>query len=643
MRDRFFIGIFKNSVIFFFYRKFIITFVYIFKIYRPNHAKLQKLYDMKKTLPLSLAILATLTATAETLPVKSGLLSGEYAHSLSDNGQWLVSEIDQEMSLKATNLLNPEQYVVWIFSGIDEDRSFNTGFTRDVSDNGIVVGEDWNIPAYFDMNADKPQWIALDGVSRNMGVVSACVGAITPDGTMIVGAIGDKGMMDFDEQQMTYPCLWRRQADGTFGKVEYLPNPGKDYFGEDPQYVNCTSVSADGSVIGVSMRSGSGFWHFPYVYILGEDGKYTPKMLGESLVNPNGIEVVPSPGDYYGPEAPNYELYMTREELAKLMGPVGQAWLESQIAAGVTEDWLPVYELQFAATLMSDAERAEYEPLLNAFLEEYVPWLEARLKYEEFLNDVADHGISFSFNNVYLSPDGKYLYATAIPGTGGNYFPVRFDVATGEATLYDNSKNMLISGITSDYSVLTHEYSEDSDLYRMAYIYPQGETKPMTIIDYWKHVGNTNAYNFMEDNCYRGVLTGFTSQGAPQFDDTWTVGKPVTNADMSIMAFANSTAYWEVVPDPNSFMATFILNTTADYNAVESVEAGADISLNIVGAGCVEVKGEVKSLEIYDLSGTKVYAVANPQGVVATNLAGGVYVVRAVKANGEALTRKALF
>lgn len=597
---------------------------------------------MKKSLLFLFTGLLACASAAAAPSVKSGVYYGAAVSSISDNGNWMVCEMDQSNSVWIFDLANNLNWMS-VFSGDDGDIDYTIAFTRAVSDEGTVVGEVWNVPSVWKNGV----WTNLPGwVRDDSGYVYCAMGAITPDGSMIVGSLGKGGgsLMGEDdddpmeEYQMTYPCVWYRQADGTYGEPVFLPNTGKDFFGRNPQYVNCIAVSQDGKTIGAMMRSGSGYFHFPLAYTLNDNGEWELKILGMNLVNPKGYTPSPWPGDYWGPEQPNYEPYMTSEELSRFYREADEIAGRMQ-AEGKTEEEITLWEIQYAMNYMSPEKQAEYKPVLDAFLEAWTKWDTEWKKYEESMEQIMGTGFDFEFNNIRLSPDGKYIYSSAKAGLSSTFTPVRIDIESDTYELYPNNINFLISDVTSDYSILGHEYNQDTDFYRTAYIFPKGDKTPVPLYEYYRD--KKTVYDWMEDNMYRSVVVSVTPSGNEQYDDRWCMGKPVSTPDMSLLGFAASSLYWENPPTTNE--VTFLMNVD-ELTGVEGVVADdVDASLSPLRGGIIEVKGELASVAVYDLTGTAVFTLANPSGLVSTGLPSGIYVVKALKASGEVIAKKALF
>lgn len=595
---------------------------------------------MKKSLLIGASLLSFTVMNAQS-NVPSQVINGVSISSISDNGKWIVGET----GINSIRIINLETDQAWNYnwSGAENDEGYTTGTSRAISDEGVVAGEVSSVPSYW----KGGKWSALKGYTRDSyGVINALVKAITPDGSMIVGGLGKGGSMyDDGDVQFLFPCVWMRNDNGTYGDPVWLPSPEKDLFGRVPQRVTCLAVSTDGKAIAAQMTDGSGYFHIPYFYFLNDNGEWEMKEMGMDLVNPRNVPLAHYPGDYYGPELPNYEDYLDDKGWEEFDAAY-PAWFYAQEEAGYSGDMQKLHLGEFVSTFMSGIKKQQYLQLYNKFAAEYGPWVEQLDKYNSSFDQLLRTGVDFVMNNGLISPDGKYIYYTAEQGTPGNldvqsFLPVRIEVATGASQLYPNPYNLVLTSVTADYTVLAAPYSQDGDLYREAYLYPQGDGELISVVDYFKD--NAPVYNWLEEHCYQSVVVSATGT-SETFDDEWCLGMPYATPDMSLIGMAASTLYWQTPPDPRSNFITFLLNTNGnEEDGVEAIVDTNDATVSALPGGGVALAGDFSSLTVYDLSGTRVFHALNPSGTISTGLSSGVYVINAVKASGESINIKAIF
>lgn len=584
---------------------------------------------MKKILPLGLALLS-LSATAQTSETPSQEFPGETLYCISPNGEWAVGGLDGPFTVIIRNLKTGEK---WEYDDYNPESSVGTQYTtaidKAVSNDGIVIGEVNDAPAYWAAG----KWNPLPAGDFNG---SCQMGSITPDGSLIIGSIGQGASQEIDDYLFTQPCVWRQNADGTYGNPEFLPMPSRDLTNAIPQYFTLISASDDGKTLGALMTCNYGFPIVPYVFT-DNNGTWSYKELGAKLINPENRVFPEFSGSYNGPARPNYEEYMTPEELAQY--EVGNlVYIRELEASGeYTDDEIELLGWANAANYMSEPQKSEFSALWNTYLQAYVAWAKAYNEYEQVLSMVITEGMTFEFNNMRISPDGKYVYGTAtsleeIDNSDPenpfvtHFFPVRLDTATGESLIYANEENIYLSDVTADYSVLGSNYIRDDFASRTAYIFPQGKTEYVTMLDYFKQTGQDGAANWMEENMLKIVeVPNETGNGFSE-EEKYCMGIPFATPDMSLLLFKESAYYW--VPEPKYTWISFLLNPARENTGVENV-AQEEASVRVLPGAIVEVKGEVKVLDIFDLSGAKVFSRKAAAGTIATGLPAGVYVVKA--------------
>lgn len=535
----------------------------------------------------------------------SQIYPGDELRSVSDNGEWVAGGVGV-FTVLIRNLATGQE---WIYDDFDPVSSLGTQYTvglgRSVSNDGIVVGEVDDMPAYWE-NGD---WNML---STKVGGVtyrgSMQVGSITPDGSTIVGAIGNTGG-ELDDVVFTLPCLWQRNADGKgYGDPVMLPHPARDITNAIPQYFTALSVSDDGKTIGALMTCNYGFPHVPYAYTLNDAGEWEYTMLGADLINPDNIEFPKYAGEYNGPGRPNWELYLTPEQVDAYFKAFPE-WADEKEAEGYTPEDIEILSLEFVANFMTGENKEKYMVELSNYLDSYLSWLEEYAEYEQKLGQLVAKGMDFVFNNMCISPDGKYIYSTGSnlelvrPDDPENAFdqhyrPVGFEVGTGNHILFSDKDNVLLSSVTSDYSVLGRRYNNEGILDVFAYIFPESNTESVDLLTFFRENGKTEAVDWIEENMYHDMLTA-TASGEIVTVEGYSMGIPVASSDMSVIVFVTSSELW--VPEDPFGMYSYVLYTDMAVSGIEEVAPDATLP-----------------------QGAPVYY--NLQGVRIDNPTGGIYV-----------------
>ncbi|MDE6536092.1 MAG: hypothetical protein K2K82_08820, partial [Muribaculaceae bacterium] len=295
---------------------------------------------------------------------------------------------------------------------------------------------------------------------------------ITPDMSRICGnASTGAGLVLDDAKLMVFPCYWDAFGN-TYSQQKPLPYPTTDMLGQVPQYVTALSITEDGKTIWGQITSANGFFHEPIVYHQDEEGKWSYDLPMRKYCLPEGTEIVPYPGD--GPAVPSMENFMTAEELAAY-----DAAYEKYLAnpSGMKE---PTYD-QF----MSPEGIAAY----NKALEPYLEWYDKYKEYETMLLDLMDKSISFAFNLLYVSPNGRYVamcseysYHSGLGETTSLYTPYLYDSVTGELTKIGlDGYSMLVTAVNDNGEVLGYLDAGGADL---AQVYQAKTGKWISYVDY---------------------------------------------------------------------------------------------------------------------------------------------------------------
>lgn len=557
---------------------------------------------MKRLLPIFLALSASAAMAIDKPTSESMTFTDETLSSISPNGEWVAGGMGDEFTVIIRNLTTGKK---WTYSEFNGETGMGTQYTvglgKCVSNNGIVVGEVDDMPAYWEDGA----WHDLSTkVGQTVYRGAMQVGSITPDGSIIVGAIGNSGGLTqgFEEDVMyTAPCLWQRNADGSgYGDPVMLPHPERDITNAIPQYFTALAISDDGKTIGALMTCNYGFPHVPYSYTQDADGEWQYTMMGEDLINPEHRVFPKYSGEYNGPNRPNWEEYMTQAEMEQYFA-AGDAYVRYLESQGYNEYEIELLLWGYAANFMTEPRKGEFEALWDEYYTAYVEWWEAYSQYETILSQVITEGMGFIFNNMCISPDGKYIYATGTvyelvrPGNPENAFdqhcmPVAFEVGTDNYTVFSQKNDIRVASVTNDYSVLGKPNLGDGYLDTLAYIFPQGDTECVDLLSYFEEKGNIEVVDWIEENMIHYAQIGETT-----FDDVYSMGIPMATPDMSVIVFQTTSFYWEPMED--YLWVSYVLYTGED---VRSPESAVDT---------LETPNEGKP-EYYNLQGVRV---ANPQ------------------------------
>lgn len=213
---------------------------------------------MKKIFTLLLGFAAFLTASADSgstdvVVKKSGIWYS--TQGMSPNGRYVCGSALYQGAFR------------WDTEGDDLKWVSATSSTSemafyDVADTGLLVGQDnEQHPAYY----ENDEWHSL---SSHPGTANRVVG----DGTVICG--NEYFPSSTQKPYDVRPCVWYRQADGTYAK-EWLPNPTTDWLGGEVQFNTARAISNDGRyVVGVQVED-EGRYYTCIIWEKQDDGSWS--------------------------------------------------------------------------------------------------------------------------------------------------------------------------------------------------------------------------------------------------------------------------------------------------------------------------------------------------------------------------------
>lgn len=559
----------------------------------------------------------------------------ETIDAISCNGQWTAGSTPDGYGMIIRNYATGQK---WQYdavmsgdpqSGYEPVESYQTGNGRCVSNAGVVVGVRNGQAAYW----EDGEWIMLTTLSDKGESAAA---GITPDGNIIVGYAGRVGISIDATELMALPVLWYRQEDGTFGNPVELPHPTKDITGRLPQYVNAITISDDGKTVGASMQDYSGILSQPVVISCNDSGEWSYKMLGNDILNPGNLQFPEYPGEF-DEAAPNVEDYMKEQEFNEYM-MAHDAWMNAGEDPNTEPD---------PTEFMTSDEKSAYLSVYLPWLEAFTTWYENYTLFENQLIQLMDNGCSMYFNNIVMTPDGKYLASTRqreelIPNLEYGDFdilkfnaPVMFNTESGEYTLYPEDHNIYTTALAEDGSLLGNVNDFNGIAQKQAYIFLPDSTEGIPL-EYFIYDINPEIGEWMEDQMIHDVYV-LTESGSISHEDMMCTGIPVCTPDLSVIATSIGTDTWV---NDTAYCYAYIFPTGLDVNKVGRIES-ADNAVKVLPNGEIRLEGDFSSLEVYNLSGTRLFSAANPSGTVATGLASGLYVIRAIAADGRAVSLKA--
>lgn len=566
---------------------------------------------MKKVLLLS--AVAAMSAAAVNA-IEPQVLDDVMITKLSPDGNLAVSYMNGVVTI--FDFANDKTYEY----GMDEETyvSYTTGLGNAISSTGIIVGGkgDEN-PAYW----ENGEWKMLP-VSEVSGVYGP--NGITPDGGVICGIVPSTST----GATTILPAIWTRNDDGSYSDYKILPHPSKDFSGRDPQYITAVCISNDGKTIAGQIQDYSGMLPQPIVYRMNDKNEWEYELIHPEMINVGNVEFPEWSPEPYRPEP---EDFMTPENLAAY-----EEAYQTYIQNGYNPDLMP-----YPSEYMTPEEIAAFEEAAAIYNE----WLEKDNAIGDIVWSLPDEGAAmFVYNNVALSGNGKYYGTTAQFIIDGEYkyMPIIFDLETGDFTKHSADKDISITFVADNGNALAGTVMDYFSISPMqAYALKSGEDTFVPLIDFLAYSPVT--VDWMKKNMsHDGVATGeYDEEGSLILEDNYMItGMPTANADMSVIATWTTSDLWDIDNWEKPFAYSYLLTPGLNPTGIALPVDGANLAIAIVD-GAIMLNGDAASVAVYDLNGRLVMNVANPGAKVETTLASGFYIVKAVAANGEAVTVKA--
>ena len=336
---------------------------------------------MKKIYLLGIACLLSGTVIAQDYVTPQ--IADFFAQKISPDGSYIAGQDGETGTIGY--LYSP------ITKKLVQANNFYPGAGNCVSNTGIIVGQEI-------ATSESHCGIVINGKVSQPATLKfpndySCLNAITPDGTRAVGYMPATGATSY------IPFYVNINSNGVVSAPIKLDYPKKDLFGEVPQQVIPVHISQDGRTIAGTVVDGTGFYSYPIVYTMDENGTWSYTLPSEPLFNPDKIAVPKYPeinwNDPSYPVSPSKEpqKFMTPEEY--------QEWQEALKSDPNANFW----------DFMTDEEYAKYEQARR----EYQAWQDELIgdKFDRYWKAMYEIGKyqMFSMNNFALSGDGRYLAA----------------------------------------------------------------------------------------------------------------------------------------------------------------------------------------------------------------------------------------
>ena len=530
------------------------------------------------------------------------IYEGVFFTSASPNGNWLG--YNENYAALLYDRSNQKEYVFF-----DETymSGYFIGYGHSVTNGGMFVGavQETNEEAAWGIYADAAyfkdgEWVKLPQLSgRENGVNSA--NAVTPDEWRMCGAQGPEGAKVGKDELMLYPAIWTKNAEGNY-EVQALPYPTKDFSGRAPQYVTAMDISADGKTIVGQIVDCSGFFCYPILYQQNANGEWsyrtfaTNQLWDESRLGE--LPVLPEEPSY-----PNVDDYLSAEDLAAFQAAYDyyNECLDKCYSGDMEWSELPPYPSK-NEYISDETKLAEYNAAMDKYNEESNAWYEALMEYKDKLAEITT-GANFVFNNVKISPNGKYaLLDLSTPDPNGDpddvwntamfYQNEVFDLTTAEPTMYSNSSTDKFSNAV--YNDGTFIACSPTDSYsRCSYVGRVGQDEMQPVEEYLAAAGETAAADFIKEYCAFDMVDYVWNDETQMYEEVTIPGVLVSGTGF-FTSEGKTYVSWFQDPATNS-PCSLVLDLS---NPVAGIH-------NAVAA---ESEGNVIGREYYNLQGQRIAA-----------------------------------
>lgn len=602
---------------------------------------------MKKTLLLSAAVLMASTPMFAEFSVQQ--LDNAPFMGISANGKYSIFTIDGIM-LGVVNLEDMSGDIYMDERGSDYyQNEYLPGYGTCVANDGSAVGN----AVLYEPTSETTYSQTDNAVVYKNGELTVLPSphpelfnmahAITPDGSVICGNVGNDNFGLDAKNIMMVPAVWYRNADGGYDDPVILPHPETDFLGGVPQYVTANAISADGNTVAGTITATSGFWVYPIVYKRDASGKWSYSLPSLNLfyTHPE-VQVPEHPGEY-----PDMEDFISEEGKAAYDAALA-AW---QAAGG--NDWENYPRLE---DFMTDEEKQAYNDAVSKYEAD-------KAAYDAAVDAATAGSITLTFNNVVLSPDGKQFSSTYVPDSGfgplkpGKLSPkhspfMKKGTREGETTDYTVSTVFVFNLDDDTYKTYSCENGVNvtcaanngilvgysSDIYTpIAYVMdPAKGVAPMQ--EYYKESCPAMS-TWINENMNYLIETMDWDTGETITEEKLISGIPFCTPDMqTVTTYAFNS--FDLSSDSYYFGYVFQGLPEVKPSGVKDVLAKGSL-LKVQRGGIINVDGNAY-IEVFTTEGSKVFS-GNASGSISTGLRSGVYVVRAKFADGKTSVCKAMF
>lgn len=568
---------------------------------------------MKKLLLLSSLSMLSMTALAQVSTFDGvPMVGNDYGQKINRPGTVSVGQA-------------PDGLTTWVYdipsnSGVYYE-NFLFGNGNVISDNGIVVGSLYNEISNYAAIIKDGKVIRIETLPESEYYFSDLHG-ITPDGSRIVGTIPNTHMegsiYDDGFNDLLYlPFYIDLLEDGSYGKVNVLPCPTKDFFGAAPQASYPFWISEDGHVIAGQMLDSTGMYIYPIIFTEDENGKWSYDYpCKDQLFNPNGYEITAFPESNVKP--------------VDVYDYISDEWKRQQFKEAL-EQYQATFDpdsdpYNFLDLYMTPEEEEAYNKAVEEYMEAMNYYEEVILPaYRETLSKVMDESVNFLQGSMSMNSAGTMIACSrsiSLDGKvgAGEYFPVQNYVpyiidltddtyrvcGTEEDRIIPNQ--ILPGGYVVGTSPMPNYYSPDITPTHSSILMP-GADRFIEIEEYLALVDPEKA-EWMMKNLYKHVPVALDENGEIVYKDMVVSGNVSLSDDLSVMSAGIDGYSYDDTDDAMYF--TIILTGLSAPSAVKSISLPDD-----------------GLYRVFNLQGINVLNTMNADDIA--NLQKGIYIINGRK------------
>ena len=522
-----------------------------------------------------------------------------YSHHMSHDGTQVVGEASDG----STVYYNIPQNKFYYY----ENCTFGRGYC--MADAGWIVG-----CQLFDSDTQSNTGVIMkDGEIIIPSVFnsysSSNIHSVTPDGSRVCGVVGNSG-----RGMSNLPFYCDLDASGNFGKIQLLPTPEKDFFGNRPQYCTATWISDDGKTIAGQVIDNRGFFIYPILYKENAQGTWEYSLPSESLFNMDKLDL-PQPVGDFDDEYPN----LVYPEPTHFMDPSQiNAWNEAYNywqSHNFEDEYDPYTHLE---NFMTDQEMDAYVSAVYAYNEAVEEYNYKNEYYWEQVYKIVACSVFFERNAMAMSPDGKWLASSRyyedpeadlydnVPVT---YVPYQFNLVTGEILqLADEVANLNVNQVFNNGDVLCVT-PVASVLPPRSWLYQNEKGSLISIQDYVTQV-NPVYGAWYEENLSAYIPVGINEDGTYKYEYATITGIVSASEDMQIMCGGVIGDAIEGLGMDISYLFTDMGSAGVEKITLEPTESGVYEVFNLQGVRVLTTKDAalLNSLDkgLYIINGKKV-------------------------------------